>query len=184
MANTQITHAPLPWTLSERGEVIDANGARVVVSWFAYDLAGDPVAEANSQLILDGAEIGKVRLSTLGGISIPGHIREWFYHLELHLTEHDLPHAGKALRAAWPPVRDFFMSMKGTLVQALNKIESLERHCGELRANNFRSISGAELEIDRLKIALEEAAESISAGIYHRALITIHEALLTERKKA
>lgn len=36
--------------------------------------------------------------------SMPVEIQEWCWHLDLHLTEHDIQHAGKALRAAWPCV--------------------------------------------------------------------------------
>lgn len=43
--------------------------------------------------------------------AIPDEISEWIYHLDMHLTEHDTHHAGLALRAAWPEVRDFFMSL-------------------------------------------------------------------------
>jgi hypothetical protein len=36
--------------------------------------------------------------------SLPEEIQEWCWHMDTHLTEHDLRHAGLALRAAWPHV--------------------------------------------------------------------------------
>ena len=36
-------------------------------------------------------------------------IQEWVFHLDLHVTEHDLSHAGKALRSAWPQVKKYFL---------------------------------------------------------------------------
>lgn len=54
------------------------------------------------------------------GPYIPDDIAEWVGHLNLHLTEHDLPHAGKALRAAWPAVRSYYNDRIGVLVNALN----------------------------------------------------------------
>jgi hypothetical protein len=44
---------------------------------------------------------------------IPDEVQEWIWHMDLHLTEHDLQHAGKALRAAWPQVRAYFMRRLG-----------------------------------------------------------------------
>lgn len=41
--------------------------------------------------------------------AIPDEILEWISHMNYHLTEHDERHAGLALRAAWPAVRDYFM---------------------------------------------------------------------------
>lgn len=35
---------------------------------------------------------------------LPDEIQEWCWHMDLHVTEHDLQHAGKALRAAWPHI--------------------------------------------------------------------------------
>lgn len=48
-------------------------------------------------------------------------IQEWLWHLDLHLTEHDERHAGLALRAAWPHVRDYLASIRGTLIQLQNR---------------------------------------------------------------
>ena len=42
----------------------------------------------------------------------PDEVQEWRMHMDLHLTEHDLPHAGKALRAAWPHVRAYLVSVE------------------------------------------------------------------------
>ena len=44
---------------------------------------------------------------------MPAEVFEWFQHLELHLTEHDEAHAGRALRSAWPAVRDYFLTCLG-----------------------------------------------------------------------
>lgn len=39
-------------------------------------------------------------------------VQEWLWHMDLHLTEHDLQHAGKALRAAWPHVSAYLTSVE------------------------------------------------------------------------
>lgn len=39
-------------------------------------------------------------------------VQEWIGHMNLHLTEHDLPHAGKALRAAWPHVMAYLLDVE------------------------------------------------------------------------
>lgn len=71
----------------------------------------------------------------------PEDVREWMYHLEFHLTEHDLPHAGKALRAAYPTVRDWFTaqytSMKvwrGRARRAEEENTKLKKEVERLRA--------------------------------------------------
>lgn len=43
----------------------------------------------------------------------PESVREWIWHLDLHLTEHDERHAGLALRAAWPSVREWLETVEG-----------------------------------------------------------------------
>lgn len=42
----------------------------------------------------------------------PEDMQEWLWHMDLHLTEHDEPHAGRALRAAWPHVRAYLASVE------------------------------------------------------------------------
>ena len=59
----------------------------------------------------------------------------WMEHLDIHLTEHDLRHAGLALRTAWPIAKEY--------------IEKLERELTALRAK---------LAAERDK-ALEDAAK-------------------------
>jgi hypothetical protein len=39
-------------------------------------------------------------------------VQEWISHMDLHLTEHDIHHAGLALRAAWPHVRAYLSSVE------------------------------------------------------------------------
>ena len=48
---------------------------------------------------------------------LPDEIVEWILHLDLHLTEHDDHHARLALRAAWPTVRDYFLSKSAAPAQ-------------------------------------------------------------------
>ena len=50
---SEAKHSPLPWKLSDRNEVIDANGKQVVVSGFAFDLIDGPVAKANTRVLLE-----------------------------------------------------------------------------------------------------------------------------------
>ncbi len=52
--------------------------------------------------------------------TIPDEISEWIFHMDMHLTEHDTHHAGLALRAAWPTVRDFFQA-RITELERMNK---------------------------------------------------------------
>jgi hypothetical protein len=42
----------------------------------------------------------------------PEDVREWMWHMDLHLTEHDERHAGLALRAAWPRVREWLETVE------------------------------------------------------------------------
>jgi hypothetical protein len=44
---------------------------------------------------------------------MPMEIMEWCWHMDLHLTEHDIQHAGKALRAAWPHVSKWLRKSVG-----------------------------------------------------------------------
>lgn len=37
---------------------------------------------------------------------------EWMIHLDVHMTEHDLRHAGMALRSGWPPVKRYIWSLQ------------------------------------------------------------------------
>ena len=46
------------------------------------------------------------------GEAVLSEIQQWIWHLDLHVTEHDLTHAGKALRAAWPQVRKHFVDLE------------------------------------------------------------------------
>lgn len=61
------------------------------------------------------------RLGDAPGYAIPQDVQEWIWHMDTHLTEHDVRHAGLALRAAWPAVRDFFASMRSELIQLRNR---------------------------------------------------------------
>lgn len=65
------------------------------------------------------------RRDTLGdapGYAIPQDVQEWIWHMDTHLDEHDVRHAGLALRSAWPAVRDFFASMRSELIQLRNRL--------------------------------------------------------------
>lgn len=70
---------------------------------------GAPVDEAEST-IRDVAKLAQ-RLqhasATTASDEVPNDVMEWIWHMDLHLTEHDLIHAGRALRAAWPTVRAY-----------------------------------------------------------------------------
>jgi hypothetical protein len=43
----------------------------------------------------------------------PEEVREWCWHMDLHLTEHDDRHAAMALRAAWPAVSKWLETVEG-----------------------------------------------------------------------
>lgn len=45
--------------------------------------------------------------------SLPEEIQEWCWHMDTHLTEHDIRHAGLALRAAWPHVSKWLQENVG-----------------------------------------------------------------------
>jgi hypothetical protein len=80
------------------------------------------------------------------GELLPEHIFEWFEHLNLHLTEHDERHAGLALRAAWPQVRDYFLRR----LQA----QSATAPVGEA-VEHIRNLI-AFLELDEMDVGTEE----------------------------
>lgn len=56
--------------------------------------------------------------------SIPQEVQEWIWHMDLHLTEHDDRHAGLALRAAWPTVRNWIAELKGDYISLRNQLKA------------------------------------------------------------
>lgn len=55
-------------------------------------------------------------VSDEAGVEEPEDVTEWMEHMTLHVTEHDLRHAGLALRAAWPTVRGYIDALRSRLV--------------------------------------------------------------------
>lgn len=98
--------------------------------------ACDRHSEADLLGETERAELERLRRTTAGGSAIarlrdsafttksglarqsekgrtrPEDVGEWMNHMDLHETEHDLVHAGKALRAAWPVVRAYIESLE------------------------------------------------------------------------
>lgn len=71
------------------------------------------------------------------GNALPQDVQEWIWHMDLHLTEHDERHAGLALRAAWPPVKDWIARLRGDYIALRNHNASAQ------------SAAGAEADIER-----------------------------------
>lgn len=53
---SEAKHSPLPWKFDKWLGVVDANGERVVVSGFGMSLSQDPVADANTKMLLAAAQ--------------------------------------------------------------------------------------------------------------------------------
>ena len=66
----------------------------------------------------DEAEAGENKVWN----SMPDEVSKWVLMLDLHLTEHDLVHAGKALRSGWPAVRDYFFYVMSERIKAYKKL--------------------------------------------------------------
>lgn len=56
----------------------------------------------------------------------PREVLEWIWHMDLHLTEHDERHAGIALRAAWPHVREYLVKLGEELGAERSLVARLE----------------------------------------------------------
>lgn len=83
----------------------------------SYDVQAAELSAANERL--NAPAIGNEL-----GCSPPQEIMEWMWHMDLHLTEHDERHAGLALRAAWPPVKDWIARLKGDYVSLRNRLNA------------------------------------------------------------
>ena len=68
--------------------------------------------------------------------AIPQNISEWISHLDLHLTEHDERHAGLALRAAWPSVKNWIARLRGDYVATRNRAEQAEAELKRARTSD------------------------------------------------
>ncbi len=95
------------WTLNSD----HYNDNRTELAWDAWQ-AATTIQEAGS-----GEAVGSEP-----GCAPPQEVMEWMWHMDLHLTEHDLQHAGKALRAAWPPVKDWIARLRGDYIALRNKM--------------------------------------------------------------
>lgn len=81
----------------------------------------------------------------------PEDVQEWLWHLDLHLTEHDEPHAGRALRAAWPHVRTYLASVeneRNTWRELAKNAESTPSHVAQF-APTQGQIDGAMAELEQ-----------------------------------
>lgn len=58
-----------------------------------------------------GTTASATRRTNNQALEAPMPVLEWIWHMDLHLTEHDEPHAGRALRAAWPHVREYMVKL-------------------------------------------------------------------------
>lgn len=67
-------------------------------------------------------------------------IQEWIFHLDLHVTEHDLSHAGKALRSAWPQVKQYFLDELQKQKKENDALVRLINEYGKLRAADKKAI--------------------------------------------
>lgn len=89
---------------------------------------------------------------------------EWIWHLDLHLTEHDLQHAGKALRAAWPHVRKYLTEISELAGQRSSTwarkdlAESLRGYADELRQSPNWSAHVADDIVLAADLLMTEAA--------------------------
>lgn len=90
--------------------------------------------------------------------TFPTDIQEWIWHLDLHLTEHDEQHAGRALRAAWPAVRDFFAGLRSSYIQWRHRAEAAEQRASALISENQR----LKLDVAREATLLPEGRESVA----------------------
>lgn len=90
------------------------------------------------------AELAALRAPT--GDAIPQEIQEWLWHMDTHLTEHDVRHAGLALRAAWPAVRDHFARIRGELIQLRNRKAPNSATSAQLDGQGFPATWNAAIE--------------------------------------
>ncbi len=89
----------------------------------------------------------------------PEEVREWAAHMDLHLTEHDLRHAGLALRAAWPTVRVYLRSLQQALARAQEELASLKQSIADLSHPNMRMLiedkKRDEAELEKVQARLD-----------------------------
>jgi hypothetical protein len=77
--------------------------------WFCTRCPSDGKARTGYRYFWNHDLDAAIKAAQPQNVAIPDEILEWIGHMNFHLTEHDERHAGLALRAAWPQVRDYFM---------------------------------------------------------------------------
>ena len=68
-------------------------------------------------------------------------IQEWVFHLDLHVTEHDLSHAGKALRSAWPQVKQYFLAELQKQKRENDCLVRVINEYGKIRQNDKKRLN-------------------------------------------